>query len=424
MSPCRQGDAGLGGQDWIFWITAGAMVLAVTALLVAALLRGRVDGAPVAAYDLQVYRDQLAEVDRDLGRGVIGAEDAARLRTEVSRRVLDADRAMKAAQTGDAGPGAGRAAIALTVAITVIGTIAGYWQLGAPGYPDMPLQARIAMAEEARLTRPTQAEQEAKVPATPRTDADPNLLALMDKLRVAVAGRPNDLRGQELLARNEAGLGNYIAAYRAQAQVITIKADAATADDFATLAELQILAASGYVSPEAEKALTEALRRDAKNGLAQYYSGLMLAQIGRPDTAFQIWRGLLENSSVQDPWFAPLQAQIAGLASFAGVHYTPPGASTAPMMPGPGEADMAAAADMSDADRQAMIEGMVGKLSSRLATEGGSAQEWARLIGAYGVLKKPEEAKAAWAKAQTTFSNSPDDLATVRAAAEAAGVAE
>lgn len=414
----------MGGQDWIFWITAGAMVLAVTALLVAALLRGRVDGAPVAAYDLQVYRDQLAEVDRDLGRGVIGAEDAARLRTEVSRRVLDADRAMKAAQTGDAGPGAGRAAIALTVAITVIGTIAGYWQLGAPGYPDMPLQARIAMAEEARLTRPTQAEQEAKVPATPRTDADPNLLALMDKLRVAVAGRPDDLRGQELLARNEAGLGNYIAAYRAQAQVITIKADAATADDFATLAELQILAASGYVSPEAEKALTEALRRDAKNGLAQYYSGLMLAQIGRPDTAFQIWRGLLENSSVQDPWFAPLQAQIAGLASFAGVHYTPPGASTAPMMPGPGEADMAAAADMSDADRQAMIEGMVGKLSSRLATEGGSAQEWARLIGAYGVLNKPEEAKAAWAKAQTTFSNSPDDLATVRAAAEAAGVAE
>lgn len=414
----------MGGQDWIFWITAGAMVLAVTALLVAALLRGRVDGAPVAAYDLQVYRDQLAEVDRDLGRGVIGAEDAARLRTEVSRRVLDADRAMKAAQTGDAGPVAGRAAIALTVAITVIGTIAGYWQLGAPGYPDMPLQARIAMAEEARLTRPTQAEQEAKVPATPRTDADPNLLALMDKLRVAVAGRPDDLRGQELLARNEAGLGNYIAAYRAQAQVITIKADAATADDFATLAELQILAASGYVSPEAEKALTEALRRDAKNGLAQYYSGLMLAQIGRPDTAFQIWRGLLENSSVQDPWFAPLQAQIAGLASFAGVHYTPPGASTAPMMPGPGEADMAAAADMSDADRQAMIEGMVGKLSSRLATEGGSAQEWARLIGAYGVLKRPEEAKAAWAKAQTTFSNSPDDLATVRAAAEAAGVAE
>lgn len=414
----------MGGQDWIFWITAGAMVLAVTALLVAALLRGRVDGAPVAAYDLQVYRDQLAEVDRDLGRGVIGAEDAARLRTEVSRRVLDADRAMKAAQTGDAGPGAGRAAIALTVAITVIGTIAGYWQLGAPGYPDMPLQARIAMAEEARLTRPTQAEQEAKVPATPRTDADPNLLALMDKLRVAVAGRPDDLRGQELLARNEAGLGNYIAAYRAQAQVITIKADAATADDFATLAELQILAASGYVSPEAEKALTEALRRDAKNGLAQYYSGLMLAQIGRPDTAFQIWRGLLENSSVQDPWFAPLQAQIAGLASFAGVHYTPPGAATAPMMPGPGEADMAAAADMSDADRQAMIEGMVGKLSSRLATEGGSAQEWARLIGAYGVLNKPEEAKAAWAKAQTTFSNSPDDLATVRAAAEAAGVAE
>jgi cytochrome c-type biogenesis protein CcmH len=77
-----------------FWIAAAGIGLAVTALLLLALLRGRADDAPAAAYDLRVYRDQLREVDRDLARGVIAPADAERLRTEVARRVLEADRAL------------------------------------------------------------------------------------------------------------------------------------------------------------------------------------------------------------------------------------------------------------------------------------------------------------------------------------------
>jgi len=45
-----------------FWIAAGGMGLAVTALLLLALLRGRSGDTPAAAYDLRVYRDQLREV--------------------------------------------------------------------------------------------------------------------------------------------------------------------------------------------------------------------------------------------------------------------------------------------------------------------------------------------------------------------------
>ena len=69
-----------------FWIAAAGIGLAVTALLLLALLRGRTEDAPAAAYDLRVYRDQLREVDRDLARGVIAPADAERLRTEVAGR--------------------------------------------------------------------------------------------------------------------------------------------------------------------------------------------------------------------------------------------------------------------------------------------------------------------------------------------------
>lgn len=92
----------------------------------------------------------------------------------------------------------------------------------------------------------------------------------MDKLRATVAARPDDLR-LELLAQNEARLGNYAAAHLAQAWLVAAKASASTAQDHAALAEMLILAAGGYVSPEAGAALQAALSRDAQNGSARFY---------------------------------------------------------------------------------------------------------------------------------------------------------
>ena len=68
-----------------FWITVAGLAIGVSAVLGLVLLRGRVGEAPPAAYDLQVYRDQLKEIERDTARGVIAAEDAERLRAEISR---------------------------------------------------------------------------------------------------------------------------------------------------------------------------------------------------------------------------------------------------------------------------------------------------------------------------------------------------
>jgi cytochrome c-type biogenesis protein CcmH len=71
-----------------------------------------------------------------------------------------------------------------------------------------------------------------------------------------------------------------------------------------------------------------------------------------------------------------------------------------------------------------MIRGMVTGLSERLATEGGTAEEWARLIRALGVLGDTDQARAIWSEAQTLFSETPEDMAIVQEAAEAAGVAQ
>ncbi|SLN22538.1 hypothetical protein PSA7680_00890 [Pseudoruegeria aquimaris] len=407
-----------------FWLLTALIGISVVAFLVLALLR-RPGAAPQTGEnpDLAVYRDQLKAIDKDVARGVLAPEEAERARLEIQRRILEADRAAQTVQPVQSAPRAATVTVAALCAVAVLGGSFGlYMWLGAPGYADMPLKARIQFAEELRESRPRQAEAE-QAARLPQAEADPRHLELVEKLRQTVAERGDDLRGYQLLAINESALGNFIAAREAQAKVVELKGDAASAEDYAALADLMIIAAGGYVSPEAEQALTEALRRDPGNGTARYYSGLMFMQTARPDMGFRMWRGLLADSTPQDPWYEPVMSQIAEAALRAGVEFTPPMmAEGGGALPGPSAEDMAAASEMDAEDRDAMIRGMVANLADRLATDGGSAEEWARLIRAYGVLGETGQADAIWKESQGVFAGREADLALLRDAARAAGV--
>jgi cytochrome c-type biogenesis protein CcmH len=402
-------------ESLAFWLAAGAMGLAVAALFVLALLRARSDVQSAAAFDLKVYRDQLNEVDRDLARGTLAADEADRLRTEVSRRLLEADRTLQAGA-----PGTSRGGIAIAAAL-ILALIGGafwtYTRLGAPGYPDLPLAARFAMSDEMRANRPSQPEMEAAadLPAPLTPDAD--FAELMEKLRAAVADRPDDAQGLELLAANEARLGNLAAARIALENLLRVKGDSATADDHAALAEVMIMATGGLVSPEAEAALTEALTLDPANPTARYYYGLMAAQVARFDRTFALWKPLLDQGPPDAPWIAPIRAQIEDVAARAGVEFTLPDAA-----PGPDADAIAAAQDMTPEDRQAMIEGMVAQLGDRLATEGGTVEDWARLISSLATLNRKDEAATIYAEALTKFDGSPSQQSFLREAALNAGL--
>lgn len=403
-----------------FWLAAGGMTLVVAALLLLALMRRRGPEPVPGSEDVQVYRDQLKEIGRDLERGTIPAEEGERLRTEVSRRLLEADRQLAAARPAREAPSTATAVIALALVVVFAAAVMLYQRLGAPGYPDLPIAERLADARAAMANRPDQAAAEKQVPPVPAPqNVDPAFLQLMEKLRKAVADRPEDVTGHRLLAENELRLGNFHAAWVAQGEVVRLKAATATAQDYADLADMMILAAGGYVSPEAETALKEALKRDPKNGVARFYAGLMFGQNGRPDLTFQLWKPLLDEGPADAPWIAPIRGQIEAVAAAAGVRYSLPPATGAN---GPSAADVAAAQNMTPEERQQMIRGMVAQLADRLDSQGGSAAEWARLIGAYGVLGETEKARAAWEAAKAAYAGKAGDLATIDAAAGAAGL--
>ncbi|WP_282028863.1 c-type cytochrome biogenesis protein CcmI [Paracoccus marcusii] len=407
----------------MFWILAAALT-AITALaILSPLRRGRGGAAPAAAYDLRVYRDQLAEVERDLDRGVIGPDDAQRLRAEIGRKVLDADR--RAALSAPATRGGRALWPAVALAAMLAGAVALYLREGVPGAPDMPLAERFAAADAAYRDRPTQAEAEAAAPARPAPDlsqADPEYLAMIDQLRDAVGRNPDDQQGLALLASNEMRLGNLAAARAAQQRLVDLRGDQADAVQLMQLATLMVDAAGGVVTPEAEAVLRRALTLDPTQPQARYLQGVLLIQNGRPDRAFPLWRSLLDEGPEGAPWIAPIRAAIQDLAWLAGDDEYRAPAPPAADLPGPDADALAAAEDLSPEDRARMIQDMVDRLQQRLATEGGSPEEWARLIAALAMLDQRDQATAILTEARQRFGSAPDALAPIERAATEAGL--
>jgi cytochrome c-type biogenesis protein CcmH len=92
----------------LLWLTFAVMTAAALAALLWPIYpprrgRGWTTEAGLRDAELAVYRDQLAEIDRDVARGLIDPAEAQATRNEVSRRMLAAGRP----RGPDAGFGAG-----------------------------------------------------------------------------------------------------------------------------------------------------------------------------------------------------------------------------------------------------------------------------------------------------------------------------
>ncbi len=416
--------------EWLFWVIAAAVALGSLGVVFAPLLRSGARAGARAQYDVQVFRDQLREIEADRARGVLSDAEAEATRIEVSRRLIAADDAASvdvasAAGTGAAPRSLSRRAAPLAVAVLLVAAAGLYTSLGAPGLPDDPLGARLAREAVERGKRPKQAEVEAMVAGrglTPPVAAGDEDVALVDKLQAVVAARPDDLDGQRLLSRSLAALGRWPEARAAEEKAVALLGAKATGQDYVDLAELGILAAGGYVSPESEAALSRGLALDPANPVGRYYSGITLIQGGRPDLAYRLWTTLLAEGPPDAPWIAAIRAEIGKVASAAGL--PPPPDAQGPTSPGPSAADVEAAGAMTPEARQGMVEGMVDQLSDRLATEGGPPEDWARLIRSLGVLGRRDDAAKVLAEARAKHGGDAPALALFDQAASEAGLGQ
>jgi cytochrome c-type biogenesis protein CcmH len=342
----------------MFWVFAALFSLLALALILLPALRRPPALAGRGAYDRAVYRDQLAELERDRARGVLSADEAAAARLEVERRLLAA--AEEAPATRAAGPP--RLLLGAVGLAAVIGAAAVYLAVGSPGLPDQPVAARVP-------------------PGVPE-----DLAASADHLAERVEQNPGDGEGWLLLARTQAALERYHAAAESFRRAMALTDD--RADAAAGYGEMLVLSSNGEVTPAARQAFQAALAKDPSNAPARYYLALADAQAGRAAEAIEAWRKLEAETPPDTPWRASLRKRIEETARKAGL--------PAPEPPrGPSSADIAAAQQMSPEERQKMIRAMVDGLATRLQASPDDAAGWQRLGRAYRVLGEKEKAEAA-----------------------------
>ena len=294
--------------------------------------------------------------------------------------------------------------IGLTLGSLVMAASLGlYFVLGRADLPAQPLSERGAEIAAAL--------KQAETVAGTRDDA-------MAEARAAAARTPSDVGAWLRLAMAAATSGDRETEMAALQQADTLT-DGDTAIR-AMRAEAMARAADGQVTVPARRLVAEILAVNPAEPRALFLSGLAAYQDEDYAAAVAIWRRLQASSAPNAPWMTLLAENIADAARAGGIPIDDAApAAAAPR--GPGEADIAVAAKMSEDDRQTMIESMVDGLAARLAEDPSDTQGWQRLARAYDVLDRPRDAQTALIGAADA---APGDLRSQLAALEQMVVAQ
>ena len=305
---------------------------------------------------LAIYRDQLAEIERERAAGAMPEAEAAAARIEVERRILTA------ANTTDTNTRAESSglhrflppALALAIPLLALGV---YLQIGRPGLPAAPFSAE-------------------RTAPHPNPNESVTIEQMLSHARARVAEQPND------------------------------------PDANAALGEALVLEADGTVTPDALKLFDKALAARPDDPRAQYYRGLHEAQSGDSKAAVARWQALEAKSAPDAPWLGMLRSEIARVSRAAGmpVPQAPSG------MPTPTRDQVEAMQNLDPAQRQQAIRSMVEGLDARMKETPGDRAGWLRLANAWKVLGENAKAADAYAKADAL---APLDTKTLTDWAEA-----
>ncbi len=356
----------------MIWIVFAAMTAAVLGALLWPVVRTKPaeSVAERAAYDQAVFRDQLAELDRDVARGTIGQAEADAARNEISRRLIAAAQEPGRRRVS----GLAWAAIAATLIVPAV-ALPLYLKAGNPQLADVPHAWRMENAEK-----------------------NGDMEALIAKVEQHLQTNSDDLQGWQILApayRRAMRWDDAVEAYR---NIVRLSPpDAANISDYA---EAKVMANQGMVPAPVHELFRQALAIDPKLPKARFYDALALKQEGKTDEAKAAFDAFLKDTPADAAWRPMLLAEMQDMSA------KPPALD---------QQTMANASSMSADDQQAMIRSMVDGLDQKLAANPDNLDGWLRLIRARSVLGDTDKAKAAYKKALEQFNGNQDALAQISA---------
>lgn len=364
----------------ILWIFLSVMTAIAALVILRPLMRQSSHDLSGYEQDLAVYKDQIREIDRDVARGVLPEDEAEGARGEIALRLLAADKLKDQKAIMEQGRRSWAAVFAVIVLPLV--SLGTYLAVGQPGLPDQPLQARL----DKPLDQQTLPEMVARVEAHLRNN-------------------PNDGQGWEVIGPVYMRVGRVDDAIQAYRRAVAILGEQPVSR-LESWAEAIVVRDRGTVNPQARTIFLRAAELEPTTVKARFYLAMAEGQVGNRDEAIKAWTSLIDSANnPSEPWVAAAKSELAALQ---------------------GNADSAAQdlANLPTAEQNELIASMVSGLASRLQEDGGSVEEWGRLMQSYVVLDQRENALKTLADARSAYKGRDQELEQITQIASALGLTE
>ena len=402
------------------------MISTAVILVVAPFLRKYDKRRAAFAGEVEVFRDQLKEVEREAVDGVIDVDQIETARLEIKRRLLGAARANETLVAW-LSPGERNFAVVAVAGIIALGSLGIYAVKGSPALSSSPAAGRAA--------RPTASDASGRLAAITRLQADNTrdqsraaaehatvdvmIALLVERLRQ----RPNNADSWRLLGWSYFKTDRFAEAAAAYGKAVALRPNIASLRT--SWGEALVRAANGLITDEAKKIFDEALKLDGKDPRARFFKGLVKEQAGDKAAALDDWVALLNDGTADEEWVPDLKQRITELAfdiyvDIGGKNRQPDLAAlggtlnllkeqygsrpTSSPQEGPTAEAMRNAEAMAPTDRMAMIRGMVDGLAGRLEQSPRDLEGWIELIRSRTVLREMDAARQALDRALKVFA--------------------
>lgn len=335
-------------------MTIWVLALLLTAIACATLYyagAGRTVNAGASVIDATTahFRAQLQSIDADTAAGRLGPVEATAAKGELARELIRLKG--ETAATAKLGSKASVWVPVMLIAALAIGT---YGYLGRPDLPAEPLAQRAA-----------------------ETGAGIDLNTAIKTIEARLATDPSDLRGWQVIAPAYMQLGRYADAVKALRKVDELKP---SADSKTDLGEALMMEAKGSVVGEPMELFRAAAALDPKHVRAWFYVAGEETRTGDYAAAVRDWTALLALGKGDEPWVVTAKNGLA--FAEAGLH---PDAA----QPAPPNAEQ--------------IDAMVDGLDARLTAQGGTIDEWTKLVRSRMVQGKMDAAQLAYDAARKAY---------------------
>lgn len=317
------------------------------------------------------FKSQLTGIDTDEKTGRLAPKEAEAARAELARELVRHRQTLsqieKTVEKKWLGP-----VLALTSVLVIASSVGVYFQLGTPDPSVL-----VPINQVAQLTPEQRAEQE-------------NFARLLEQVEAQMLEDPSDVNGWSVLAPAYIRAGRYQDGVNAYRQILDLTPP--TADARTDLAEALLLMDGAEASNEVMALLASAAQSDPTHARSRFYLAAEATRLGQWDEAIAVWNELLGLANGDEPWIATAQNGLA-MATARGITPEP----TQPSAP-------------ADPEQAEFIATMVAGLDERLNDEGGSIEEWTRLVQSYIVLGDLEKAQQNYQNAVTAFPEAADRL--------------